>query len=144
MSSDNENVLIPPPPVNPIPNKIDWDSLTPLERTAAMEQEESVLHRKLMVFGTDVSEIPCFRNSFLYGITGGIGVGIATFALTSRVRRATSFGFWSYVAITSSYWCWCRYEYSTLKFEYAKLKYAMKKNVEAEGTENAMPRDFRS
>lgn len=32
--------------------------------------------KHLLLFGRDVSEIPCFRNSFLYGIGGGVGTGL--------------------------------------------------------------------
>ena len=41
----------------------DWDTI----------DEE---RKHLYVFGRDVSEIPCFRNSFLYGISGGFGLGL--------------------------------------------------------------------
>ena len=39
---------------------INWDEI---------DEERRHLH----IFGRDVSEIPCFRNSFLYGIGGGFG-----------------------------------------------------------------------
>lgn len=37
--------------------------------------------RSLYIFGKDVSEMPCFRNSFLYGIGGGMGTGIGKLKL---------------------------------------------------------------
>lgn len=42
---------------------IDWD---------AFDEEK----KHAYVFGRDVANIPCFRNSFLYGIGSGIGIGI--------------------------------------------------------------------
>lgn len=41
----------------------DWDTI-----------DEQRKH--LFILGRDVSEIPCFRNSFLYGISGGFGMGL--------------------------------------------------------------------
>lgn len=32
--------------------------------------------KHLFILGRDVSEMPCFRNSFLYGIGGGFGTGL--------------------------------------------------------------------
>jgi len=95
----------------------------------------------LMLFGTDVGSIPCFRNSFLYGIGGGIGAGIVHFAVSSRVQNATKFGFWSYVGITVVYWCQCRYDYTMTKFQYTQLKYAMRESARKEGTSEALPRN---
>lgn len=57
-----------------------------------------------MFLGKDVSKIPCFRNSYLYGILGGFGMGLGHFMCTSRVLRSTHFGFGSFVVISSAYW----------------------------------------
>jgi hypothetical protein len=46
--------------------KVDWDDLD--------ERDENRKH--LFIMGRDVAEMPCFRNSFLYGIGGGIGLGL--------------------------------------------------------------------
>nr|CAD7202231.1 unnamed protein product [Timema douglasi] len=54
-----------------------------------MSEEEEETKRKLILFGRDVSEIPCFRNSYLYGISSGIGMGLTYFMFTSKVRMAT-------------------------------------------------------
>ncbi|CAL8106951.1 unnamed protein product [Orchesella dallaii] len=99
--------------------------------------EEAELKRKLNLFGHDVGTIPCFRNSFLYGITGGIGSGIVHFAVSSRLPSATKFGFWSYVGITFSYWCYCRYEFTMTKFRYSQLTFAMKQNALKDGTDES-------
>ena len=39
---------------------------------------------KVLIFGTDVSKIPCFKDSFLTGIYAGFGCGIASFLATSK------------------------------------------------------------
>ena len=44
-----------------------------------------------MLFGTDVSKIPCYRQTFLMGISGGIGVGLINFLLTSKDWQSSSF-----------------------------------------------------
>jgi cytochrome c oxidase assembly protein subunit 20 len=105
---------------------------------AKEEKDKELLERKLFLMGTDVGSIPCFRNSFLYGITSGFVAGIGHFAVTSRVKQATSFGFWSYIGVTFSYWCYCRYAYSATKMQYERLKYAMQQSVTLEGTSEGL------
>nr|CAD7259825.1 unnamed protein product [Timema shepardi] len=69
-----------------------------------MSEEEEETKRKLILFGRDVSEIPCFRNSYLYGISSGIGMGLTYFMFTSKVRMATHVGFGSFLGVTMVYW----------------------------------------
>ena len=107
---------------------------------ADLEEEESVLRRKLVVFGQDVGQIPCFRNSFLYGILSGMGTGIGWFAFSSNIPRATNIGFYTYVGVTFCYWCNCRWNYSKTKQEYEQIKYAMQMNALLEGTEKGLKR----
>jgi len=112
-----------------------------LPSRASLEKDEELLKRELVVFGKDLGSIPCFRNSFLYGITGGFGTGILTFALSSKVPTATKVGFYSYVGITLLYWIHCRYHYSLTKFKYTQLQYALKESVMKEGTADEMPKN---
>lgn len=63
-----------------------------------------LIFQPYMFFGKDVSKIPCFRNSFLYGIIGGFAMGISFFMCTSRTLKSTHFGFGSFVVISSTYW----------------------------------------
>uniref|UniRef100_A0A2S2PPU0 Cytochrome c oxidase assembly protein COX20, mitochondrial n=1 Tax=Schizaphis graminum TaxID=13262 RepID=A0A2S2PPU0_SCHGA len=79
-------------------------------------------HKPLMFLGKDVSRIPCFRNSFLYGIVGGFTMGIGYFLCTSRTLRSTHFGFGSFVTISSVYWCLCRYNYDNTEEKLNELK----------------------
>ncbi|CAD6993938.1 cytochrome c oxidase protein 20 homolog [Ceratitis capitata] len=97
--------------------------------------EEELPKRELKVFGRDVSQIPCFRNSFLYGIGGGVALGIATFLGTSRTRLSTHVGFGTFFTGTFTYWIVCRYQWSKTRFEYQQLKEAMRKQALHEGTE---------
>ncbi|XP_036323537.1 cytochrome c oxidase assembly protein COX20, mitochondrial isoform X1 [Rhagoletis pomonella] len=97
--------------------------------------EEEVPRRQLHVFGRDVSQIPCFRNSFLYGIGGGVAIGVATFLGTSRTRLSTHVGFGCFFTGTLTYWLVCRYQWSKKRFEYQQLQEAMRKQSIYEGTD---------
>jgi len=107
------------------------DTVTPVVIPESSEDS----NRQLVVFGKDLGAIPCFRNSFLYGLSGGFGAGIMHFAFSSRVRNATRFGFWSYIGITSVYWVYCRYDYSVTKFKYSKMQHGLQQFAAYEGTE---------
>lgn len=61
-----------------------------------------------MLFGRDVSKIPCFRNSFLYGIGGGFAGGLLTFLLTSRPQLSTHSAMGVFTCVTFGYWAQCR------------------------------------
>lgn len=62
----------------------------------------------LMLFGRDVSKIPCFRNSFLYGIGGGFAGGLLTFMFTSRPQLSTHSAMGVFMCVTFGYWAQCR------------------------------------
>lgn len=88
-----------------------------------------------MLFGRDLSRIPCFRNSYLYGISGGIGCGLIYFLLTSRVKASMDFGMASFAVITLSYWVQCRYNYSKTKFEMERVQELLRRKATYEGTQ---------
>lgn len=67
-----------------------------------------LIPQPLILFGRDVSAIPCFRESFLYGIGSGVVIGLGAFMSTSKPRLATHVGVSSYIMITLSFWCYCR------------------------------------
>ncbi|XP_055332107.1 cytochrome c oxidase assembly protein COX20, mitochondrial-like [Paramacrobiotus metropolitanus] len=67
--------------------------------------------------------IPCFRESFMYGMLSGLGAGLGTFMLTSRVRRACDVAVGSYAAVTFCWWIYCRYERARLHQELQKVQY---------------------
>jgi cytochrome c oxidase assembly protein subunit 20 len=62
----------------------------------------------LIILGRDVSEIPCFRSSFLYGMGGGFLGGIGAFLRTSRPQFSTHIGMASFFTTTFGYWFLCR------------------------------------
>ncbi|XP_066260502.1 cytochrome c oxidase assembly protein COX20, mitochondrial [Euwallacea similis] len=89
----------------------------------------------LILFGRDVSQIPCFRNSFLYGTLGGLGFGLAHFMFTSKVLKSTNYSVYAFSMITIGYWIRCRYQYSKTKFEMMRLQKALEQHIIYEGTE---------
>ncbi|XP_075224472.1 cytochrome c oxidase assembly factor COX20 lethal (3) 87Df isoform X1 [Lycorma delicatula] len=82
------------------------------------------------LFGRDVTQIPCFRNSFLYGVYSGLGLGLSYFMFTSKVRNAVVVGYSSFFLTTLSYW----YNYSKQKFELLKIQHLLEKKIVLEGT----------
>nr|CAH7747309.1 unnamed protein product [Callosobruchus chinensis] len=89
----------------------------------------------LVIYGRDISKIPCFRNSLLYGIGGGIALGLARFMLTSQPVKSTNFAVYSFSLVTMAYWIQCRYTYSKNKFEMMQLQELMRRHTLMEGTE---------
>ncbi|XP_039284128.1 cytochrome c oxidase assembly protein COX20, mitochondrial-like [Nilaparvata lugens] len=87
-----------------------------------------------MFFGRDVSKIPCFRNSFLYGLTSGLFGGLGYFMFTSKIPQSYRFGATTYLAVTIGYWLQCRYAYITNKQEIDRIQAALLRRIEIEGT----------
>uniref|UniRef100_U5ESX7 Cytochrome c oxidase assembly protein COX20, mitochondrial n=1 Tax=Corethrella appendiculata TaxID=1370023 RepID=U5ESX7_9DIPT len=96
------------------------------------EEEED---KSVYLYGRDVTKIPCFKDSFFYGISTGIAVGFLAFMKTSRPQLATHIGFGTFFATTVGYWFPCRYNWSKRKFDFAKIQAIMKKQAIYEGTE---------
>ncbi|XP_050304556.1 cytochrome c oxidase assembly protein COX20, mitochondrial [Anthonomus grandis grandis] len=91
--------------------------------------------KSLMIYGRDVSQIPCFRNSFLYGTLGGLGLGLVHFMFTSKVPKSVNYSVYSFSVITMGYWMVCRYNYSKLKFELTRTQELLRDRIATEGTE---------
>uniref|UniRef100_A0A6P7GMF5 Cytochrome c oxidase assembly protein COX20, mitochondrial n=1 Tax=Diabrotica virgifera virgifera TaxID=50390 RepID=A0A6P7GMF5_DIAVI len=91
----------------------------------------------LIIFGRDVSKIPCFRNSLLYGIGGGLFCGLFRFMFTSHTLKSVNFSVYSFSFITLGYWIQCRYNYSKTKFEMMRLQEMLQNHAILEGTQEA-------
>uniref|UniRef100_A0A1B6MAQ3 Cytochrome c oxidase assembly protein COX20, mitochondrial n=1 Tax=Graphocephala atropunctata TaxID=36148 RepID=A0A1B6MAQ3_9HEMI len=91
--------------------------------------------KKLILFGQDFSKIPCFRSSWLYGVSGGIGSSLLYFLFTSKPKIACHVGFSAMIGITMSYWVVCRYEWSRRTLELQKMQEYVEKRVLMDGTE---------
>lgn len=64
--------------------------------------------QSLMIYGRNVAEIPCFRNSFLYGGGAYFAGGLGTFLLTSRPSFSSHIGMTAFVCTTIGFWFHCR------------------------------------
>ncbi|XP_012265176.2 cytochrome c oxidase assembly protein COX20, mitochondrial [Athalia rosae] len=97
-----------------------------------MDEEDE--RAPLMLFGRDVTQIPCFRSSFMYGIGTGVFCGLATFMFTSRPRISSHAGVASFVSTTWIYWMYCRYEWAKRKLEAEQLQAVIEQYTERRGT----------
>ncbi|KAF4528373.1 hypothetical protein B566_EDAN016935 [Ephemera danica] len=98
-----------------------------MNMSAAESNEDEENQKGLMVFGRDVSTIPCFRSSLLYGMGTGAVSGLAYFMFTSKVRMATHVAYGSFFCTTFIYWTYCRYQWSEKRFGIGQLNTYMKK-----------------
>lgn len=88
--------------------------------------DEDDKSKAVMLFGRDIRKIPCFKQSMLYGIYGGIGTGLATFMFTSRPQLATNAALGSYMGVVMVYWCYCRYNYVMQKYALQDLQNSLR------------------
>ncbi|XP_012537722.2 cytochrome c oxidase assembly protein COX20, mitochondrial [Monomorium pharaonis] len=84
--------------------------------------DEDDQSKAVMLFGRDIRKIPCFKQSMLNGIYGGVATGLATFMFTSRARLSTNVAMGSYMGIVVVYWCYCRYNYVMQKYALQDLQ----------------------
>ncbi|XP_059617119.1 cytochrome c oxidase assembly protein COX20, mitochondrial [Phlebotomus argentipes] len=103
--------------------------------TENTEDDDYQNSKKLMFFGRDLAQIPCFRSSFLYGIAGGVVTGFGTFLFTSRPKISAHAGVGIFCITTLGYWSQCRYNWSKTNFEYKKMKRGLQDYAMHEGTE---------
>ncbi|KAK9496641.1 hypothetical protein O3M35_013081 [Rhynocoris fuscipes] len=90
--------------------------------------------KRSLLWGKNVSEIPCFRSSYLYGISGGIGAGLVYFMFTSRPKRSMHFGVGVFTATTLGYWTYCRYRWEKDKKAGELIRKYIQDRVASEGT----------
>lgn len=84
--------------------------------------DEDDQSKAVMLFGRDIRKIPCFKQSMLSGIYGGVAAGLATFMFTSRIRLSTNVALGSYMGVVVAYWCYCRYNYVMQKYAMQDLQ----------------------
>lgn len=87
-----------------------------------------------VIFGRDITKIPCLRSSFLYGIGSGFAGGLTCFMLTSNVPKANNWAMGSYILGTIVCWSKCRYDYFQSKHEMLKLQTAIERKLIYEGS----------
>lgn len=105
-----------------------------LNAPAAIVQREED-RKPLVIFGRDVTKIPCFRNSFLYGISSGIGGGLLAFLFTSRPKFAMHCAMATYFNVTVGYWFYCRYTRDLDRFNAIRMQDIFQNAAVMEGSE---------
>ncbi|XP_038214885.1 cytochrome c oxidase assembly protein COX20, mitochondrial [Zerene cesonia] len=100
----------------------------------SMLEEDEEEKQGLVLFGRDLSKIPCFRESFLTGIATGIGIGFASFMKTSKPLLSQHVGVGAFATTTLVYWSYCRWQWSQQRFDAQMLQEALKDKIMYEGT----------
>ncbi|XP_031408251.1 cytochrome c oxidase assembly protein COX20, mitochondrial [Meleagris gallopavo] len=88
---------------------------------------------KLLGF-LDVKNVPCARESVLYGSLGSLVVGLGHFLATSRVRRSCDFAVGGFICTMLGYWFYCRYNLAQQKIRQRMLKEGMRNKMLFEGS----------
>ncbi|XP_072939272.1 cytochrome c oxidase assembly protein COX20, mitochondrial [Epargyreus clarus] len=100
----------------------------------SMLEEDEDEKKGLVIFGRDVSKIPCFRESFLYGVASGVGCGLASFIKTSKPMLSQHVGMGTFAITTLLYWSYCRVQWSRQRFDAQLMQEALKDKIRYEGT----------
>ncbi|XP_044275338.1 cytochrome c oxidase assembly protein COX20, mitochondrial [Varanus komodoensis] len=82
----------------------------------------------------DIKNVPCARESLLYGTLGALAVGLGHFLATSRVRRSCHFGMGGFVLTTLGCWFYCRYNNAKLRIQQRMLQEAVRNKILFEST----------
>ncbi|CAH1406856.1 unnamed protein product [Nezara viridula] len=75
-----------------------------------MADEE--VEKKVSIFGKSIGEIPCFRDSYFYGICTGFVSGLGHFMFTSKPGLSTHVGMGAFCISTLTYWSYCRWKHN--------------------------------
>ncbi|XP_052593731.1 cytochrome c oxidase assembly protein COX20, mitochondrial isoform X1 [Peromyscus californicus insignis] len=75
---------------------------------AAREPQEPEKKTFKLLGILDVENIPCARESILYGSLGSVVAGLGHFLVTSRIRRSCDVGVGGFILVTLGCWyvCW--------------------------------------
>ncbi|XP_025958442.1 cytochrome c oxidase assembly protein COX20, mitochondrial isoform X3 [Dromaius novaehollandiae] len=88
---------------------------------------------KLLGF-LDVKNVPCARESVLYGSLGSLVLGLGHFLATSRVRRSCDFAVGGFIFTMLGYWFYCRYNFAQHRIRQRMLREGMKNKILFEGS----------
>ncbi|XP_054169114.1 cytochrome c oxidase assembly protein COX20, mitochondrial-like [Oppia nitens] len=81
-------------------------------------------NKEILFFGRNLNQIPCFKESFLYGLLAGVGGGLMTFTATSRVSKATNTAVFTFTGFVLMYWFYCRHNLARNRFNVAQTQQA--------------------
>lgn len=95
----------------------------------------SILSQPFKLLGIlDVENIPCARDSVLYGSLGSVVAGLGHFLLTSRIRRSCDVGVGGFILVTLGCWFHCRYNYAKLRIQERIARDGIKNKILYEST----------
>ncbi|XP_027467943.1 cytochrome c oxidase assembly protein COX20, mitochondrial isoform X1 [Zalophus californianus] len=104
-------------------------------RAPGRAQRLPVRHKPFKLLGIlDVENIPCARDSILYGSLGSVVAGLGHFLLTSRIRRSCDVGVGGFILVTLGCWFHCRYNYAKLRIQERIARDGIKNKILYEST----------
>ncbi|XP_037842018.1 cytochrome c oxidase assembly protein COX20, mitochondrial isoform X2 [Chlorocebus sabaeus] len=77
----------------------------------------------------DVQNIPCARDSILYGSLGSVVAGFGHFLFTSRIKRSCDVGVGGFILVTLGCWFHCRYNYAKQRIRQRIAREEIKKKI---------------
>jgi len=100
----------------------------------AYEEDEPEPEKRTFFFnGSDMSKVPCFRDTLMYAIGSAMTVGVTYNLATSRSPYKLAFGTFS--AVYFGYFIACRYNHRMEQHSIQGIKSAILKKHTMEGTE---------
>ncbi|XP_006974272.2 cytochrome c oxidase assembly protein COX20, mitochondrial isoform X2 [Peromyscus maniculatus bairdii] len=82
----------------------------------------------------DVENIPCARESILYGSLGSVVAGLGHFLVTSRIRRSCDVGVGGFILVTLGCWFHCRYNFAKQRIQERIAREGIKNKILYEST----------
>ncbi|XP_020787947.1 cytochrome c oxidase assembly protein COX20, mitochondrial [Boleophthalmus pectinirostris] len=82
----------------------------------------------------DIQNVPCARESLLYGTGGALAAGLLHFLATSRVRRSYDVGFAGFFVTTLGSWFYCRLNNAKFRVQERMIQQGLRNKVVYQGT----------
>ncbi|XP_067411346.1 cytochrome c oxidase assembly protein COX20, mitochondrial [Emydura macquarii macquarii] len=83
----------------------------------------------------DIQNIPCARESILYGSLGSLVVGLGHFLATSRIKRSFDVGIGGFVLTCLGCWMYCRYNNAKLRIQQRIIQESIRNKILFEGSD---------
>ncbi|XP_062066709.1 cytochrome c oxidase assembly protein COX20, mitochondrial isoform X1 [Lepus europaeus] len=101
----------------------------------ACSTRQSWIQKPFKLLGIlDVENIPCARDSILYGSLGSAVAGLGHFLFTSRIRRSCDVGVGGFILVTLGCWFHCRYNYAKQRIQERIAREGIKNKILYEST----------
>lgn len=122
--------------------KIMEDLAKKLEATVQADNNdlEEFIPNKFFIFGRNVGEVPCFKDSIFYGLYSGVAGGIGTYLFTSKSRLSSHVFMSTFVGVTAVYFSIARYQYEKEHDTIPKMQAHLQKQLVLEGTKDVPKR----